>query len=124
MTERRAVHSLPHRRNGIVLGVTNVRGELLVRVSLGKLLGLDHDTSPDEPGNRLIVAEWQGNLVTIPENEVHGVYRFHPQDLKEVPATIARANSGLTQAILTWKDRKVGCLDEESLFSAINRSLA
>jgi chemotaxis-related protein WspD len=124
VTERRAIHSLPHRRHGIVMGLTNVRGELLVCVSLGKLLGLDQDTQPDEPGRRLIVAEWQGSLVAFPVNEVHGVHRFHAQDLQEVPATIARADSGLTQAILTWKNRKVGCLDEESLFSTINRSLA
>ncbi len=124
VTERRAIHSLPHRRNGIVLGLTNVRGELLVCVSLGKLLGLGHDDPPDEPCKRLVVAEWQGNLLTFPVNEVHGVHRFHPEDLQEVPATIARANPGLTQAILTWKNRKVGCLDEESLFSTINRSLA
>ena len=127
VTERRAIHSLPHRRNGIVLGLTNVRGELLVCISLEILLGLDAGTPPalsDEPRGRLVVAEWQGSLVTFPVNEVHGVHRFHPQDLQEVPATIARADHGLTQSILTWKDRKVGCLDEESLFSTINRSLS
>jgi chemotaxis-related protein WspD len=124
VTERRAIHSLPHRGNGVVLGLTNVRGELLVCVSLGKLLGVDPAAAPAESGQRLVVAEWQGSLVTFPVDEVHGVHRFHPQDLHEVPATVARANPALTQSILTWKDRKVGCLDEESLFSTINRSLA
>src|SRR2546422_1979826 len=36
VAERRVIHSLPHRRTGIVLGVVNVRGELLVCVSLGR----------------------------------------------------------------------------------------
>lgn len=40
VAERRPVHSLPHRRQGIVLGLVNVRGELLICVSLGRLLGL------------------------------------------------------------------------------------
>jgi chemotaxis-related protein WspD len=71
-----------------------------------------------------VVAEWQGGLVTFPVNEVHGVHRFHAQDMQEVPATVARADPSLTQAILTWKGLKVGCLDEESLFSTINRSLS
>jgi chemotaxis-related protein WspD len=124
VTERRKVHSLPHRRNGIVLGVTNVRGELLVCISLGKLLGIDRDSAPVEPCKRLVVAEWQGSLVTFPVNEVHGVHRFHPQDMQEVPATVARADPSLTQAILAWNGLKVGCLDEESLFSTINRSLS
>lgn len=124
VTERRAIHSLPHRRHGIVLGLTNVRGELLICVSLGKLLGIERHDSPPESCPRLVVAEWQGSLVTFPVNEVHGVHRFHPKDLQEVPATIARANPSLTQAMLTWNHRKVGCLDEESLFSTINRSLS
>jgi chemotaxis-related protein WspD len=127
LTELRKIHSLPHRRSGIVLGVTNVRGELLVCVSLGKLLGMDRGTppaAPAEPCKRLVVAEWQGNLVTFPVNEVHGVHRFHAQDMQEVPATVARANPSLTQAILVWKNLKVGCLDEESLFSTIDRSLS
>src|SRR6187455_1714785 len=29
----RPIHSIPHRRNGVVLGLTNIRGELLVCVS-------------------------------------------------------------------------------------------
>jgi chemotaxis-related protein WspD len=127
VTERRKVHSLPHRRNGIVLGVTNVRGELLVCISLARLLGLEHTSrfaASVEPCKRLVVAEWQGSLVTFPVNEVHGVHRFQAQDLQEVPATVARANPALTRAMLTWNNLKVGCLDEESLFSTINRSLA
>jgi chemotaxis-related protein WspD len=127
VTERRKIHSLPHRRNGIVLGVTNVRGELLVCVSLGKLLGIDGDglaTAPGEACKRLVVTEWQGSLVTFPVNEVHGVHRFHAQDLQEVPATVARANPNLMHAFLAWEQVKVGCLDEESLFSTIHRSLS
>ena len=46
IVERRFVHSLPHRRNGIVLGLVNVRGELIVCVSLGRLLGLEPPTAP------------------------------------------------------------------------------
>jgi chemotaxis-related protein WspD len=41
VVERRFIHSLPHRRQGIVLGLVNVRGELIVCVSLARLLGLE-----------------------------------------------------------------------------------
>ena len=40
IAERRSLHSLPHRRRGIVMGIVNIRGELLICASLGKLLGL------------------------------------------------------------------------------------
>lgn len=35
----RAIHTLPHRRNRVVLGLVNIRGALTVAVSLGELLG-------------------------------------------------------------------------------------
>jgi hypothetical protein len=40
VAELGAIHSLPHRRSGLVLGLTNVRGELLICFSLTKLLVL------------------------------------------------------------------------------------
>src|SRR5439155_6141290 len=79
VAERRAMHSLPHRRRDLVLGLVNVRGELLVCVSLGRWLGLAGLVTSDEwrvaraagalpanrrssPGpDRLLVANWGGN---------------------------------------------------------------
>src|SRR3954468_13811615 len=40
VAERRMIHSLPHRRAGLVLGLVNVRGELLICVSFSRLLGI------------------------------------------------------------------------------------
>jgi chemotaxis-related protein WspD len=37
----RLIHSLPHRRNGALLGVVNIRGELLVCTSLKHILGVE-----------------------------------------------------------------------------------
>ena len=41
VVDLRPIHSLPHRRSGSVLGLVNVRGELLVCVSLGHMLGVE-----------------------------------------------------------------------------------
>src|SRR5437588_9259581 len=41
VAERRRVHSLPHRRLGLVLGLVNIPGELLSCVSLARWLGLE-----------------------------------------------------------------------------------
>ncbi len=40
VTNLRPIHSLPHRRSGVMLGLANVRGELLICVSLAMLLGV------------------------------------------------------------------------------------
>jgi len=127
VAEYRAIHTLPHRRNGLVLGLINFRGELLVCVSLSRLLGLERESIREKPCkvyDRLVIAEWHGTLLTFPVHEVHGVHRYNPEDVQESPATVAMACTTFTRGILNWKDKKVGCLDEESLFSTLNRSLS
>lgn len=127
VTDPRPIHTLPHRRNGIVLGLTNVRGQLLVCISLARLLGMERTLPPARRGpqnERLMVLDYQNSLVTFPVDDVPGVRRFHPEDLHPAPATVSRAHPGITRSILMWEDHKVGCLDEELLFAAINRSLA
>src|SRR5262245_30736571 len=42
----RPIHSLPHRRSNAVLGLANIRGTLLVCVSLRDLLALDGAVAP------------------------------------------------------------------------------
>src|SRR5262245_55358447 len=37
VAERRAMHTLPHRRRGLALGLVNIRGELLICASLARL---------------------------------------------------------------------------------------
>src|SRR4051812_23902093 len=39
--ELRGMHSLPHRRGGMLLGLVNVQGEVIVCVSLARMLGLE-----------------------------------------------------------------------------------
>ena len=126
VTEWRPIHSLPHRRQGIVLGLANVRGGLLVCVSLGCLLGLENEGSAAKAPNahdRLVVAEWQGRLLAFPVNEVHGVHRYQPEELREVPATFSRGNPSFSRGVLNWMGASMGCLDEELLFATLNRSL-
>ena len=110
----------------MVLGLINVRGQLLVCVSLGRLLGIELEAQAGfgTMSSRLMVVEWEGKQVTFPVAEIQGVHRFRPDELREVPATLARSNPSLTRAILVRNDLKIGCLDEESLFAALNRNLA
>jgi chemotaxis-related protein WspD len=125
----RAIHSLPHRRGGAVLGVTNVNGELLVCFSLGHLLGLAPAAAPasDTPRavhKRLLVIRRDGFGVAIPADEVDGVHRVHPWTLEDVPATLGKATGRHSNAIIMWRDHAVGLLDEQLLFHSLQRSLA
>jgi chemotaxis-related protein WspD len=127
VAEHRLVHSLPHRRQGIVLGLVNIRGELLICVSLGHLLEperLPRGERPRHTYDRLLVTNWDGNRLVFPVDEVRGVHRFQMPELKEPPATVAKSNLSYTQGLLYWQGRAVGFLDANRLFSALNRSLA
>ncbi len=127
ISERRAMHRLPHRRRGVVLGLMNVRGELLICAALGKLLGLEDTTLLKRRlavFDRILVANWNAQRFAFPVDEVHGVHRFHSADLREPPATVARSGLNCAIGIFPWRHYTVGLLDPESLFAALNRNLS
>jgi chemotaxis-related protein WspD len=131
VAELRAIHSLPHRRNSLLLGLASVRGELLVCVSIGQVLGLGAAAaavgSKREKSRtvhrRLLVIRREGSRVVFPVDEVHGIHHFHPRELKEVPATVAKAAATYTKTMLPWQKKSVGLLDDQLLFYTLNRSL-
>jgi chemotaxis-related protein WspD len=126
VAERRRVHSLPHRRLSLVMGLVNIRGELLICVSLARLLGLEHNASNESDRGmfeRLLVVNWEGSRVVFPVNEIHGIVRFEAQHLKEPPATVAKSGASFTQGILPWQGRAVGFLNAGGLFPTLDRSL-
>lgn len=129
VAERRMVHKLPHHRGGIVRGLVNVRGELLLCVALDILLGMDKspygsDLPDQNSKEQLVVCNRKGDKITFFVSEVHGLQRFHPRDLKEVPATLAKATATYTVGILHWGGRTVGCLDDELLYYTLNKGFA
>jgi len=127
IAERRVLHSLPHRRSGTVIGLVNVRGELLICASLGRLLGLEAPTRQKRLRavfDRLLVADWDGQRFAFPVDEVHGVHRFHSADLREPPATVARSGFNCATGVFPWRKLTVGFLDPDALFASLNRNLA
>lgn len=135
VAEPRPVHSLPHRRGRLLQGLVNVRGELLICVSLDKLLGIEPTASaPAARGDgqgrsegaiyeRLVVVLSEGGRLVFPVSEAHGIERFVPERLQPVPATLGLASARYTRGILPWRGHSVGCLDDGPLFHTLNRSL-
>ena len=125
----RPIHSLPHRRSGVVLGLTNIRGELLVCVSLGQMLGLEQSAEEHrEPGRdthrRLLVIRGADVRSVCPVDEVHGIHRVRLQELQDVPATVAKATATYSKVMVPWNGHSVGLLDDQLLCYTLQRSLA
>lgn len=127
--ELRPIHTLPHRREGVLLGVVNVRGELLTCVSVGRLLGIEKGVGtggllPKASAGRLLVVGHANERYAFPVTEVRGVQRL---GLPEAPAEIESADRILRAAgrgRVMWREQSVCCLDGSKLFATLNRSLA
>jgi chemotaxis-related protein WspD len=117
----RLIHSLPHRRNGALLGVVNIRGELLVCASLMHILGVDGSIAASST-RRMLVIQRGADCTVCPVDEVHGIERFEVQAFKQVPATLGAAAPTFTRGVLFWRQRSVGVLDGDLIFHALNRS--
>lgn len=127
IAEARPRHALPHRRSGALLGIVNVRGELVPAVAIAVVLGAADERAAGAAGGaiaRLLVLKTEQGRIACPVDEVHGVLRFDPRELQTPPATVTRAASRYTQALLPWQQRAVGLLDEQLLLYTLARSLA
>jgi chemotaxis-related protein WspD len=124
----RPIHPLPHRRHGVVLGLANIRGELLVCFSLSKVLNIRTASGGGEgPGRahpRLLVLAHEGHRAVCPVDEVSGTRNFSLRERGPVPSTVAQAAATYTQAVLSLPDKTVGLLDDALLFHTFQRSLA
>ena len=127
VVEPRPVHTLPHRRGVAVLGLINVRGELLACVDLPKSLGFaadPDDAAGSQSTRRFLVVRRERLALAFPVDEVLGVHRFSEAAVQGVPATVARAASRYSQSVITWNQKPVGLLDERLVFLTLKRGLA
>ena len=128
VAEHRAIHSLPHRGNDIAFGLTNIRGELVICVSLYRMLGIEMEAESQQARQRrmqrLLVIRREGSRLVFLVDEVQGIHHFDELELQTVPATITSATASYTKAMLALDDGKsAGFLDDELLFYTLNRSL-
>jgi len=123
ITEARTIRSLPHRRGGPVLGLVNVRGELVICLSLAHVMGMPEGGSPPQ-GGRLIVFSHPDGRIAFPVDEVRRVHGYEARQLKALPATVSRGVASFADGLLTWSGQTVGRLDSGRLAEALSRSLA
>lgn len=117
----RPIHSLPHRRNSGLVGLINLRGELVICVSPSELLG--GGAAGPCPQARLLVVRPRGGRLALPVDEVLQIHHFARGELQPLPVTVARSPSRFSKALLPHADKMIGMLDEQALFEALQRML-
>ncbi|MGB9069904.1 MAG: chemotaxis protein CheW [Candidatus Acidiferrales bacterium] len=130
VTDVGVIRRLPHRGGTLVQGIVSLRGEVLVCVALDVLLGLkrpkDGRTEDSRATHsRLIVCKTYGGRLAFVASEVHGVERYVPRELRQVPATVSQSSHTYTTGILPWKGHQtIGYLDSDLLFRALDKGLS
>ncbi|MGE4321857.1 MAG: chemotaxis protein CheW [Sphingobium sp.] len=120
----RAIHRLPHRNNPVVLGVANVRGELVVCVSLDRLLGLPADAALGARTRRLLVLRSDSGRFAVPVDEVQHTHAYQQGEMIAPPATSTRSATSYTIGLISWRDRMISCLDEGKILDSFESCLA
>jgi len=138
-----AAHTLPHRSNGTLLGVVNVRGQMLLKVSLLEVLGLpfaasDSDCTEPVSGHglkggaaakaypRMVVIEQAlpsgGSDVWVFEvDELDGIHPIELNALESPAAGVQMSASACTRRVFLWQNRRVSLLDDTQLINTLRQ---
>ncbi len=120
----RPIHRVAH-RGGLVAGLANVRGQLLLTVRLGELLALPPAPSRrlGEPAARLVVMSHGAQTWAFAADEVEGVVALALGEQAPPPATLPAALAAVTRGTVPWRDRRVTLLDTVPLFELLQRGM-
>ncbi len=138
------IHILPHRSNHVFLGIVNIRGEIVMCISLQNLLGLPDTEGSGSQSNksltkagtsamnpvvyqRMIVIEIQNNRWVFPVDEISDIHRLPLEQLGNTPVVISKTPDTYTKKILHLDGKHINYLDHELvfyelLFYTLNRS--
>ena len=125
----KVLRPIPHRRQGVVKGVVNVRGQLVICVSLLHALELEplpegSQSSAHLGQRRLLITDHAGDRFAFPVDEIHGILRLRPGELQDLPATVGHNPSRCVSGVLAWQGKSIGLLEEARLFELLNRTLS
>lgn len=105
------VHKIPHLSDQILLGLTNIRGDLHLCVSLTNLLHLEAaPVSINQPDvgldtgliyPRMVVIEQDGQAWGFPVDELEGLHQFQQSELRPVPTSISQASDTYTTKLIS-----------------------
>jgi chemotaxis-related protein WspD len=128
VAQARSIHRIPHRADSLMQGVVNVGGAVRLCFSLTSLLGVNNSDQRDASPRygvyqRYLAVQINNADYVFPVDEVGGVYRYDPQDLKQVPVTIEPRKAELLLGMLDIKGNNIACIDADKLGQAFEKVL-
>ena len=117
-------YTVPFRSGALLAGLVNVNGELLLCISLGAALGLSSEVSAGHSGEpRLCVVGNDHERFAFGVDQILGVRRVPRALMQAVPVTLAKSPSAQAISCFEVDGHSVGLIDEQRLFTSLDRSL-
>ncbi len=119
---------IPHRTSGVLRGLCNIRGELVLCADLRHLLGMPAQANaeaPTESGSRRMVvigptdAPWAFEV-----DSLKGVERIDPTNLMDAPLTVEHAIGAFVAGLVEIEGTRVTVLDGERVLAGFKAGLA
>lgn len=127
ITHSSHIHKLPHTNSPILLGISNVHGELLITISMQTFLDLPAPTKPIEENAqqsaRSIVLEKNKEAILFPVHEIHGITFIPPTSIAPPPLSTSKAGKNFFIGIFSLNNTLIGLLDDSAIMDAINLTL-
>lgn len=127
ITLLRNIYDIPHNQNKKIRGMVNIRGELIICMSLGYLLGVEkpEDDLIDEerPINRLIMIREKNGFIVFPVSEIDGIIHYDPDKLSSAPDTVKNSRLNFINGVTTLNKKTIGCIDHDTLLDNIASTL-
>ena len=123
VTEARRAFSLAHRTGGAFEGLVNVRGQVVLSVSLRALLDIPAEDGAGARARLVVVEDAEGRF-SLRVDEVDGIRRFADSEVLPPPATLSRALLPHVSGMVHDGERVVGLMDGATLFAALARCVA
>jgi chemotaxis-related protein WspD len=125
------IHTIPNTTSKVLRGLVNIHGQLLICVSIGRVLGIEKRKRTGEEldpnyisPERLVVVLQEKHLVAFPVTEVQGLISYTTDMLKEPPVTVSGSKAVYTEGILQFNGKDIGLLKNKPLFKTLIKDFA
>jgi chemotaxis-related protein WspD len=123
--EWRSIRRVPHRRNDVLLGIVNVRGEIELCVALEVLFGgRPRDVSMVPPGGRMIAIGAGRTEWILAVDETLGLSDVALDALETVPATLYKSDGVFVRGLFEHSGQRVGIIDAELLLATLRQRVS
>jgi chemotaxis signal transduction protein len=115
---------IPHRSSGVLRGVCNVRGELVLCADLRRQLGLKARETEDSDSLRTMVIGPASASWAFEVDALHGIGRINQSDLAMAPLTVEHSLGAFVTGLTEIEGRAVTVLDGERILAGFRAALA